>query len=125
LMRPVAPVHPRRRGEHHVAGRSEHPVVGSSPQARGTLNLPRRQFLKQRFIPAGAGNTAQAGTRCPRTPVHPRRRGEHPRNDISSSRTAGSSPQARGTLRRHADRWRIRRFIPAGAGNTASSSAVA
>ena len=50
---------------------------GSSPLARGTRSATVFANGKQRFIPAGAGNTPhQIGHRRAH-PVHPRWRGEH------------------------------------------------
>ena len=50
-------VHPRERGEHGVGSVAFFPPHGSSPRARGTLNIVGRQNPKLRFIPASAGNT--------------------------------------------------------------------
>ena len=96
--------------------------------------------LRDRFIPARAGNTRevpQGG--CP-SPVHPRAGGEHARY-FKSPRTSGtvhpraggehlegrrrgrrlvgSSPRGRGTPLRHSPLRLPYRFIPARAGNTA------
>ena len=57
-------------------------------------------------------------------PVHPRGRGEHVLNDISTSTSFGSSPRARGTLRVRFRACLIVRFIPAGAGNTRHARAI-
>ena len=53
-------------------------------------------------------------------PVHPRGRGEHVSAMAIDPRDIGSSPRARGTLRRRPQGRHRRRFIPAGAGNTTS-----
>ncbi len=50
--------------------------------------------------------------------VHPRWRGEHGSRERLTWRAGGSSPLARGTLNCSGDSSAIRRFIPAGAGNT-------
>ena len=154
------PVHPRGRGEHCSALSRRSCEVGSSPRARGTPRQGREAFLTQRFIPAGAGNTADrrhgprqlsvhprgrgehdgaAGRRsnrvrfipagagntklpgplAPLRAVHPRGRGEHGLQLINDKYMTGSSPRARGTRRQTAHALRMRRFIPAGAGNTA------
>ena len=51
-------------------------------------------------------------------PVHPRLCGEHLPADPIVPSDAGSSPPVRGTRRRHQLLRRLRRFIPACAGNT-------
>ena len=71
-----------------------------------------------RFIPARAGNTTNSTHSIVQGPVHPRSRGEHPEKRLPKSPRSGSSPLARGTLRRD-HRCALRhRFIPARAGNT-------
>ena len=70
-------VHPRRRGEHRLLDAWRHRVDGSSPQARGTQGLAHSQTYRERFIPAGAGNTGVSCGPQAQGPVHPRRRGEH------------------------------------------------
>ena len=110
-------VHPRRRGERAAVSSLDSVSCGSSPQARGTAGHRRHQIGGHRFIPAGAGN----GFTTPETKlygaVHPRRRGERGYSMDGGSSTDGSSPQARGTVRRLSNRATNWRFIPAGAGN--------
>ena len=156
-------VHPRRRGEHNACAPRIFSPIGSSPQARGT---PANNILVQpidRFIPAGAGNTAptvrtrQCGAVHPRrrgehpsdlskqtrefrfipagagntlcllclvtgATVHPRRRGEHAEEKAFLTGNGGSSPQARGTHVAPQHTRHVKRFIPAGAGNTLASA---
>ena len=111
-------VHPRGRGEHHHWQDAQNTSAGSSPRARGTPVVLLGRFLRLRFIPAGAGNTA--GWRPPglRLAVHPRGRGEHESSSSSSLILSGSSPRARGTQSTQRALLRRPRFIPAGAGNT-------
>ena len=71
------PVHPRRRGEHQPSVVIICDADGSSPQARGTLGTHPSDTSRERFIPAGAGNTAAAAPPGIKIAVHPRRRGEH------------------------------------------------
>ena len=71
-----------------------------------------------RFIPAGAGNTAPLKICTKAIAVYPRWRGEHTRRAFPTKENPGLSPLARGTLFPGVYRWGIRRFIPAGAGNT-------
>ena len=75
---------------------------GSSPRLRGTLLMPNLIQLRQRFIPASAGNTSLELPDCWPVPVHPRVCGEH------SITVARDRPNP----------W----FIPASAGNTIDNS---
>ena len=111
-------VHPRSRGEHEAVPPPYAAFVGSSPLARGTLRRPFRARGHLRFIPARAGNTTAARTDRPRSPVHPRSRGEHLTAMMFPPQPAGSSPLARGTPRLRPIGSKRRRFIPARAGNT-------
>jgi len=111
-------VHPRGRGEHR--GHHLRPARdrGSSPRARGTQGGSLRGQRRERFIPAGAGNTGRRPTQEFSFPVHPRGRGEHHTIPLQASAMAGSSPRARGTLAMAQHVRAFHRFIPAGAGNT-------
>ncbi len=71
-----------------------------------------------RFIPAGAGNTSLVLSDGYCRPVYPRWRGEHLLGSFRCAPVDGLSPLARGTLTHRLLRALIRRFIPAGAGNT-------
>ena len=93
-------------------------TYGSSPLARGTRRGRAVAPLRQRFIPARAGNTSARRSTPPRRSVHPRSRGEHIRRYAPDDATFGSSPLARGTPRYLARRQAHHRFIPARAGNT-------
>ena len=116
-----APVHPRSRGEHVSPNGANGLVPGSSPLARGTRRLVRRDLAIGRFIPARAGNTGSISTFGIVTTVHPRSRGEHRGGRAARLRQGGSSPLARGTRTRPRLSRPSRRFIPARAGNTAWS----
>src|SRR5690625_3422971 len=120
-------VHPRGCGEHGHMRLYSSWISGSSPRARGTLFSPRPFCAVGRFIPAGAGNTPPPPAHDTATAVHPRGRGEHHRSPSSNHESDGSSPRARGTLITWQGCTSIRRFIPAGAGNTRlrSISAIA
>ena len=70
-------VHPRRCGEHLSAKGALGKRAGSSPQVRGTQPMPCASRATERFIPAGAGNTADEFDYIGAEAVHPRRCGEH------------------------------------------------
>ena len=71
-------VHPRTGGEHMFQPGMSLLDYGSSPHGRGTPCRPSGPPVRERFIPARAGNTTWSSTRgCSRT-VHPRTGGEHP-----------------------------------------------
>ena len=110
-------VHPRIRGErgHHSA--SDSATAGSSPHTRGTRCFVIHDAFGSRFIPAYAGNAPPTAHPWQRPAVHPRIRGE--RNTVGKSvpKIYGSSPHTRGTRVDQPLRRRLRRFIPAYAGN--------
>ena len=115
-------VYPRWRGEHSA---SLMPIIGLgglSPLARGTRRQRIVRLPLHRFIPAGAGNTSTLSITTDREPVYPRWRGEHWQNKHRGTRGAGLSPLARGTQIWGAPLMKSKRFIPAGAGNTAADS---
>ena len=111
-------VYPRWRGEHKSGGILNKPDDGLSPLARGTQfhACPARAGV--RFIPAGAGNTPGFGMKSRSGPVYPRWRGEHPLIPCNPGGPHGLSPLARGTLSPRRKSALLKRFIPAGAGNT-------
>ncbi len=96
--------------------------IGSSPLARGTRGNGHQACALERFIPAGAGNTAASSARARASAVHPRWRGEHLDPEERAELRPGSSPLARGTLMAFALDTTHPRFIPAGAGNTRSAT---
>ena len=117
-------VHPCSRGERRGRLCRRGCCLGSSPLARGTLQLALDLPEEARFIPARAGNAG-----CGRAPqrgsaVHPRSRGERNSGSLCSVSIAGSSPLARVTLSGMWYRWRCRRFIPARAGNAAAVNKI-
>ena len=71
------PVHPRPRGEHNSKGAKAAKSYGSSPPARGTLDVGPEDAPNDRFIPARAGNTSPQARERDLASVHPRPRGEH------------------------------------------------
>ena len=105
------------RGERDIGQPSHVPYCGSSPHARGTLHKPGLAVLCLRFIPACAGNAAQAGARRSLSPVHPRVRRERCAARAAPCNESGSSPHARGTRYFPGLFALILRFIPACAGN--------
>ncbi len=111
-------VHPRWRGEHERPARMTRISHGSSPLARGTLLAVDAKLAHLRFIPAGAGNTTRGARAGGHAAVHPRWRGEHITSMQVNQGKYGSSPLARGTLAADVLDGQVRRFIPAGAGNT-------
>ena len=91
-------VHPRSRGEHTSWSLSDQTHSGSSPLARGTPGAMQGHPVRQRFIPARAGNTPPRWRCGGRSAVHPRSRGEHSLVLPTMPPKYGSSPLARGTL---------------------------
>ena len=93
---------------------------GLSPLARGTRIQRGDHPARCRFIPAGAGNTHSRQMVSTPDAVYPRWRGEHDAFTAVHPGFIGLSPLARGTRFRRSSTPDLRRFIPAGAGNTCS-----
>ncbi len=111
-------VYPRWRGELNIGNGFAAAASGLSPLARGALREEYLQHPQERFIPAGAGNTASHSIRWFSMTVYPRWRGEHVTWRRPAIDFSGLSPLARGTLEPVFLSARNFRFIPAGAGNT-------
>ena len=110
--------HPRMRGE-HAAGAPPGPECwGSSPHARGAQSASHGVAHEQGIIPACAGSTPRRCRARRRRGDHPRMRGEHLRSDMDKIKTMGSSPHARGALRRLERVALAPGIIPACAGST-------
>ena len=115
------PVHPRACGEQITTYGHEWPHLGSSPRLRGTVKESNAEYLRQRFIPALAGNSVDVPGGCLARPVHPRACGEQD-NFLHLHRVVnGSSPRLRGTGSQPRYKWFSFRFIPALAGNRSLS----
>ena len=115
-------VYPRWRGEHYFCNAQRYSRIGLSPLARGTLAKQKSGYAWCRFIPAGAGNTKFILINTAFVSVYPRWRGEHFTTIGGHATAHGLSPLARGTQIWGAPLMKSKRFIPAGAGNTAADS---
>ena len=110
--------HPRSRGEHAKKSKSRNLGKGSSPLARGTPQGNFTLAVKERLIPACAGNTAPHSQSAKPRSAHPRSRREHSSKVCCVSAQPGSSPLARGTHGQWSSIDGRMRLIPARAGNT-------
>ncbi len=119
---PGRAVYPRWRGEHVQNSIGALFGCGLSPLARGTRRMLDEMVRYGRFIPAGAGNTQQWHLSQCSLAVYPRWRGEHRCVRLIQCVSGGLSPLARGTHISLLSGQLLRRFIPAGAGNTARST---
>ena len=117
--------HPCMRGEYRTRYAGPHVLLGSSPHARGALLKCKIPPLPGRIIPACAGSTRSTPRSRPPSRDHPRMRGEHPLPLPLPLPLAGSSPHARGALRRLVFCAGLSGIIPACAGSTASRFAFA
>ena len=110
-------VHPRERGESHVAVPGVPAAVGPSPRARGILARDELIQRRRRSIPASAGNPCRRRRSLRTCRVHPRERGESFRATRRVTRIRGPSPRARGIPSTGAPPRRAAGSIPASAGN--------
>ena len=94
--------------------------AGSSPLARGLRREAPNRNRHSRIIPARAGFTTPCGSPTTTRQDHPRSRGVYPHLLVTHPRVQGSSPLARGLLRRPVRVGGVRRIIPARAGFTRS-----
>ncbi len=111
-------VYPRWRGEHLRVSLTSARNFGLSPLARGTRAGIVVHEIRDRFIPAGAGNTPTGIPVTDEISVYPRWRGEHKATKAPCWSAFGLSPLARGTPAAAFSDRMPPRFIPAGAGNT-------
>ena len=118
-------VYPRWRGELSTIYPPLLNGTGLSPLARGTLPLVSCRPRKNRFIPAGAGNSNSYTDKSSKQTVYPRWRGELGAVFTVHCANLGLSPLARGTHILIGIHELRPRFIPAGAGNSFSSSSIA
>ena len=93
-------------------------TAGSSPLSRGILRVDGTHPVRQRIIPALAGNTLDCGADMIETGDHPRSRGEYNGAWRVSNGKAGSSPLSRGILVLDPVGVHQLGIIPALAGNT-------
>ena len=114
----MLPVHPRACGEYAGDVGAAPPLTGSSPRVRGIRRPADEQCIRNRFIPARAGNTLLSKVRAKWRTVHPRACGEYWRGTDMSRKMTGSSPRVRGIHHCCCRHCIHARFIPARAGNT-------
>ena len=113
-----ATAHPRGCGEHVPQCDWHCGHAGSSPRLRGTPRPCQTPCRICRLIPAAAGNTAAVQRRHRTDAAHPRGCGEHAPPGRHAVRRSGSSTRLRGTRHLGDGLSRLRRLIPAAAGNT-------
>ena len=111
--------HPRSRGVYSSTPPILSPYCGSSPLARGLLQIVHREHDPRRIIPARAGLTRDGTRRASAREDHPRSRGVYGPDDDGSIDAFGSSPLARGLLSCSEGPALKERIIPARAGFTA------
>ena len=112
------PDHPRSRGVYRVRFWEMTLSKGSSPLARGLLLGGHPSHPPSRIIPARAGFTQARRHARHRPRDHPRSRGVYPNTKSPTSTARGSSPLARGLLKRDGENIDGRGIIPARAGFT-------
>ena len=110
--------HPRSRGVYSVFHAVSFLSLGSSPLARGLLNVSYADVPSRRIIPARAGFTGPGRWSTMVSRDHPRSRGVYYSSLLTAMRRTGSSPLARGLQFRLSRRMILVGIIPARAGFT-------
>ena len=110
--------HPRSRGVYASQPNPPPVPIGSSPLARGLLTRRLMDVHARRIIPARAGFTTPGRGARSTSRDHPRSRGVYATMRTRAFLGSGSSPLARGLLRRWRPRGPRSRIIPARAGFT-------
>ena len=118
--RPAVLDHPRSRGVYQAEATFVAGDDGSSPLARGLLNVRALNGATVGIIPARAGFTGPAGAARVIYEDHPRSRGVYLNEARNALRFVGSSPLARGLQGGNHNEREDRRIIPARAGFTPS-----
>ena len=121
---PNPPDHPRSRGVYPPTAATGSPAAGSSPLARGLLELLLAGHARSGIIPARAGFTRRRRGQRPRPRDHPRSRGVYVAFRFVFRVCVGSSPLARGLPRSQPLLRSGGGIIPARAGFTANRGHV-
>ena len=114
----AAPDHPRSRGVYAHSLSKMVSIRGSSPLARGLQGRRRAKGWRRGIIPARAGFTSGSGSWSRPRADHPRSRGVYAAEAALADEAEGSSPLARGLLRRRIISGSRSGIIPARAGFT-------
>ena len=110
--------HPRACGANMVASMVLDGNAGSSPRMRGKPYPEDNEPIKNRIIPAHAGQTTCSSLSMFSLPDHPRACGANRYANMSGVGFPGSSPRMRGKRLRHLVGDEPFRIIPAHAGQT-------
>ena len=116
--------HPRSRGENFCSSIAACCAAGSSPLTRGKRHAVQTTDYTVRLIPAHAGKTRSARSRCFPSAAHPRSRGENVAGSHVSDLAHGSSPLTRGKRYRRWPGLGLLRLIPAHAGKTTRDTSL-
>ena len=116
--------HPRACGANAMIAISPPLICGSSPRMRGKPANMAKELIKNRIIPAHAGQTRSRPPTSLSRPDHPRACGANTIRAENLLRNLGSSPRMRGKLAFRLVGLAGRRIIPAHAGQTPYSPAI-
>ncbi len=114
----LLPDHPRACGANFSVAHAWRALPGSSPRMRGKPVFCPVFFTTARIIPAHAGQTSAVRHAPSTTTDHPRACGANGDWETFCRTVTGSSPRMRGKLRLCGGDCRVRRIIPAHAGQT-------